>query len=303
MYLCRSYLLSQPGKSTSHRLFLLTPPIEELLNFKTSWSFLGSQVLQEYGPPALFGRRSEPYTAMSCQSLDELPFRTMLRLIEIDASTIKALLEKGKSKQSAITALLSVVIARSLALEIPTAGAFLSQIPYTMRRISGTDYETMANQTSTVEIGFEKEVLDTFRDPAENVADPIWDRTATDSAVLQEKIADCLNNNPVGLLRYISDHHEFYRKKLGKKREATWEVSNIGPVQSRVPNRDTWKIERAIFSQGAAIVGPAFQANVASVRDGPMTIAFSWQQNVIEESVMTNIIKSFESTLKMLAGS
>ena len=282
------------------------PPIEELVKFKNTWSFLLGQVLGEYGPHMIFGRSEEPYTGLQCLSLDELPFRTVLRLLEIDAEMVQSLLANCKLKKVSMTVLLSATLALSLALAVP-AETLIGQIPYTLRRATGTGYKTMANQTSAIQIDYEKELLRDFHEQdADQEADAtiqsVWQKAEEDSIRLRQAVADPLNNNLIGLLPYVTDHHEFYRKKLGKKRETTWEVSNIGATKARADETATWMVDRAIFTQGAAVVGPALNVNVASVIDGPMTLTFSWQQGVIEEGIIASTIATFETTLGKLAG-
>lgn len=284
----------------------LTPPIEELVKFKNTWSFLVSQVLEEYGPHMIFGRSEEPYTGLQCLSLDELPFRTVLRLLDIDAEMVQSLLANCKLRKVSMTALLSATLALSFALAVP-AETLLGQIPYTLRRATGTGYEAIVNQTSAIHIDYEKGLLRDFHQhdadqDAEATIQSVWQKAEEDSIRLRQAVADPLNNNVVGLLPYLTDHHEFHRKKLGKKRETTWEVSNIGAIKARADETRTWMIERAIFTQGAAVVGPALNLNVASVFDGPMTLTFSWQQGVIEESIIASTIATFETTLRKLAG-
>ena len=40
-------------------------------------------------------------------------------------------------------------------------------------------------------------------------------------------------------------------------------------------------VERVIFAQCAAPVGPALALNVAGVKGGPMTVTFSWQDKIV----------------------
>ena len=77
----------------------LPPPIEELVKFKTSWSFLISQVLQEYGPRILFGKKNNHFAGLDCELSEQLPYRTRLRLLELDPNAVKALLARCKPKK------------------------------------------------------------------------------------------------------------------------------------------------------------------------------------------------------------
>jgi Alcohol acetyltransferase len=285
---------------------LLTPPVEALVKFNISWIFLASQVLQEYGPRFLFGRKSTPYTGQDCTVSDLIPYRTRLRSLDIDPQTVKQLLAKCKAKNTSMTCLLSLVLVHSLATAVPSAESFIGTIPYTLRPVSGTDYQTMVNQTSALESDYSSELLQRLRETeleqnVQALARQLWEAAEQESALLRTHITNCLNNNLVGLLPYVSDHHEFYRKKLNRKREQTFEVSNIGATRPRTAVSSPWTVERVIFTQGAAVVGPALSLNVASVIDGPSTLTFSWQEKIIEDHIMTATTSRFESLLKALA--
>lgn len=284
----------------------LTPPIEELVKFHLSWGYLLGKVLEEYGPQHFFGKKHDHFAGSHCEVSDAYPYHTQLRLLTVNPVMVKSLLSECKSKQVSTSVLLSLLVARSLAIARGSADAFIGSLPYTLRRVSGTDYQRMVNQTSALETEYSSELLgelcnlDLDRNDTGGTA-KLWSVAVKESTRLKLHLDTCRTNNLVGLLPYVSDHHEFYKKKLGKKRELTFELSNIGVVKSSTNTSGSWNIERAIFTQGAAVVGPALNVNVASVHEGPMSITFSWQDKVIAEDVVTSTMTIFESTLGQLA--
>lgn len=274
-------------------------PVETLVNFSLSWGFLLGKVLEEYGPRFLFRKQTNYFTGEPCQLSDEFPYKTRIQLLTLESDTVKSLLTKCKSRKASITVLLSVILARALALAVPSAEAFLGSLPYALRIISGTDYDSMVNQVSALEVAYPSDVLPKLgKQPL--AIEAFWLEVEKGSTQLQTHLSNCLVNNLVALLPYVSDHHEYYRKKLGHSRETTFDMSNIGVLKSSPGPGHSWTAERSIFTQGAAVVGAALNVNVASVLDGPMTITFSWQENILREETVSGTIKHFDSTLAAL---
>ena len=289
-----------PGNHSSK----LKPCIENLVKFNISWSFLISEALQEYSPSLFryfFGKKPTTFTGRDCEVSEMIPCQTNLRLLELKADVVKPLLAKCQQKKVARTSLLSVIFVRALALAVPSAEAFIGSIPYSLRRSSGTAYDEMVNQVSALQTEYEVHLLQTLRRSSE-IEESIWTAAAHNSSGLQDHLSNCLQDNPVGLLPYVSDHHVFYQKKLGKKREQTFEVSNLGSVQPSASPDDVWNVERVIFAQCAAPVGAALALNVAGVNGGPMTVTFSWQDKIVEDEVVESAVRHFEDMIHALAG-
>jgi hypothetical protein len=274
-------------------------PVESLVKFTLSWGFLLGKVLEEYGPRFIFKREANYFTGEPCQLSDEFPYKTNIRLIAVEPALISSLLLKCKSKGISITVLLSAVLARALALAVTSAEAFTGSIDYSLRTVTGTDHGSMVNQVSGWDISYQMDAVSRLR-YQDLWTDALWQEAANQSAQLRAHLTDCRTNNPIALLPYVSDHREYYRKKLGHKRDHTFDVSNLGVFDPKAPSNGAWSVERSIFTQGAAIVGAALNINVASVRDGQMTITFSWQEHILPNDLVSGTILHFESTLKTL---
>jgi hypothetical protein len=274
-------------------------PVESLVKFSLSWGFLLGKILEEYGPRFIFKRETNYFTGEPCQLSDDVPYKTNIRLVAVEPALISSLLVKCKSKGVSITVLLSSVLARALALAFPSAEAFTGSIDYSLRTVTGTDHDSMVNQISGWDISYQRDAVIMVRNQ-ELLTDSLWQEAAKQSAHLRAHLSDCRTNNLVALLPYVSDHREYYRKKLGHKRETTFDVSNLGVFDLKATSEGDWLVERSIFTQGAAIVGAAINLNIASVRDGPMTITFSWQEHILPDDLVSDTIVHFKSTLDAL---
>lgn len=95
----------------------------------------------------------------------------------------------------------------------------------------------------------------------------IWPLAATWRREMRTKTATLPRDDVVGLLRYVTDFNKRWLNKLGKARDATWEISNIGSVRSRTVggSDEGWSISRSLFAQPVNVASPAIAFNVAGV--------------------------------------
>ena len=282
----------------------LIEPIEKLTAFPLSWSFLAKQILHEYAPRWLIGAPAPIWTGLPVQKLENLPLRSRLRVVRIPASEVALLLKKCKEKKVSLTSLLTASVVATLATmsrdpgadpdpdpdprgetekgtEVNAPALALRGItPYSLRRASGTSNDEIANQISAFSTDYPAALLARIRAASSSPSIPqkahlidlLWEISRTHHAQTQTELAQCPRDNVVGLLPYISDYLDFYKKKIGREREASFEVSNLGVFDAGVEGGGAswgnekmdegdrapqWKLENLLFTQGAAPVGPA----------------------------------------------
>ncbi|MCJ1295505.1 hypothetical protein MMC34_007068 [Xylographa carneopallida] len=274
----------------------LIEPIEKLTPLPLSWSFLIKQVVQEYAPRSLIGAPSPLWTGLPVQTLDKCPLRSRVQIVTIRRDRVESLLQECRKHGVTITSLLSATIVTILAKALPEAPRFLGWTAYTLRRATGTSMNDIVNQTSSFETNYPADSLDSIR-KASNITERVeslWSTATCFHAQMQDELARCPRDNPVGLLPYVSDHVKYYQKKFGKAREATWELSNLG-VFKKIPDSlpGVWTLEGMTFTQGAQPVGPAFTVNCASVQDGPLTMAITWQDSVVHQEIIDALAHGF----------
>ncbi|MCJ1248974.1 hypothetical protein MMC30_006195 [Trapelia coarctata] len=281
----------------------LIEPIEKLTVLPLSWLFLIKQVVQEYAPRWLIGAPSPLWAGLPIQTLDKCPFRSRVRIVTIQADGVESLLEEGKKHSVTLTSLLTAALVSALADALPGAPRFLGMTPYTLRRVTGTSMDNMVNQTSSFETSYQANFLNRIRKAsnAKERVESLWNTAGYFHAQMQDELARCPLDNLVGLLPYVFDHIKYYQKKIGKAREATWELSNLGvfrTTQESLPG--SWRLENMTFTQGAQPVGPAFAVNCVSVQGGPLTIAITWQDSVVHEDIIDALAHDFADLPRLL---
>ncbi|KAL8765778.1 MAG: hypothetical protein Q9209_007242 [Squamulea sp. 1 TL-2023] len=281
----------------------LVEPIEHCISLPLSWIFFLSQAFQEYAPRWLTGAPSALWAGLPTKTLDEYPYHTRVRVVSIEAAELEYLLQESKVHSVSLTSLLTATIASVLATELPAASKFIGVTPYTLRRVTGTSRDEMVNQSTAFETSYPADILDRHRraSTATDRLKSLWDTARYSHTHLHNELAKCPRDNLVGLLPYVSDHVEFYKKKISKAREATFELSNLGlwrPPPVSLPK--TWELDSMTFTQGAQPVGTAFTVNCVSVQDRSLSLAITWQDSIIQEDIVDAVAHGLSDLPRLL---
>ena len=281
----------------------LIEPIENLIVLPLSGLFLFKKVFEEYAPRWLIGPPSPLWAGLPTQTLDKCPFRSRIQIVNLQRDEVEGLLEESKKHGVTLTSLLTATLVHTLANALPGAPGFLGSTPYTLRRVTGTSIDEMVNQTTALDTSYPADFLDRIRKAsnATERVESLWNTAAFFHGQMQDEITKCPRDNLVGLLPYISDHVKYYQKKFGKAREVTWELSNLGMFKTAQEFFSrSWRLENMTFTQGAQPVGPGFSVNCVSIQDGPLTIALSWQDSVVDENIIAALVRNLTDLRSLL---
>ncbi|CAO1597093.1 hypothetical protein XANCAGTX0491_000920 [Xanthoria calcicola] len=281
----------------------LIEPIEKLIALPLSWMFLTKQVVKEYAPQWLIGAPSTIWAGLPHKTLHELPFHSRVRLVSIRAEDLQFLVEASRGHDVSLTSLLTASIASVLANGLPSASGFQGLTPYTLRRVTGTSMAEMVNQSTGFETPYAADTLDRIRkasDVTERL-DSLWATAKYTHTQMRRELDKCPKDNLVGLLPYVINHVDYYKKKFGKGREATWELSNLGVFKaSPGSSSKTWNLHSMIFTQGAQPLGSAFTVDCVSVQGKSLTLAITWQDRVVEEDLVDAVAQGFMDLPRLL---
>lgn len=274
----------------------LTEPIEKLIPFPLSWTFMMKKLLEEYAPHWLIGSPTTFWAGLPAKRLDELPYRTRVRLVNIQPDNLDRLIQAGRQHGVSLTSLLTATIVSALANKLPAASSFVGLTPYTLRRVTGTPVDEMVDQSTGFETPYPVDILDNIRESssAAERLESLWATAIYFHKQMHSELAKCPKDNLVGLLPYVIDSVAFYRKKFGKAREATFELSNLGVFKPTpgLPSK-TWTLDSMTFTQGAQPLGTAFTVNCVSVQDKSITLAITWQDRIVNEDVIDAVARGF----------
>lgn len=153
----------------------------------------------------------------------------------------------------------------------------------------------------------------------------MWDVARAVTASLRERVATLPRDDVSGLLKYIADMRAFNRSVDGKPASWTWQVSNVGAMQPCPPMTavkeqkaaphddgaaegsvaeeavDGWRIMRAVFSQSALSAATAVMLNLVGLVDGELTCTVTWQDGIMDDHVMEELVSDLQSLSGSLA--
>lgn len=295
-----------PPELKGHVLTFTGPPIlapsqEDLVRLHVSWSFFLQTLWSQFGPAWLKPTPApQPWTG---QPIDHEPQTLNLRMVTIAPDVVLRLVLACRTHGTTLTGILHVLILASFTRHVPAdvASSFsyqtaISLLPWAklppgvemdLNRVL-TDLTT--GTTDVWDAAIVSKLRTALREgDAGGEEELLWPLAATWRSEAKAKLATLPNDDIVGMLRYVSDFNKLQLDKLGKARDGTWVVSNVMSIEGRAVDGECgWCITRSLFSQ-SNVGGAAIAFNVAGVVDGPVTVVLSWQDTVLETTVVESI--------------
>ncbi|KAF7531853.1 hypothetical protein G7054_g8473 [Neopestalotiopsis clavispora] len=128
----------------------------------------------------------------------------------------------------------------------------------------------------------------------------LWEGGRGTKDTIQAAIARGVEDMPVACLAYVPDMLAWFQDKMGGRRWAAFEISNVGTVGSTTTLKDNgtgYEMETVLFSQSASACAGAIKISVATGRDGRLAVGFTWQMDAVETSTATEFVKAFAQLL------
>lgn len=296
----------------------LDPPQEDLVNFTKSWSFVLRTLWRELGPAWLQWKRAPvPWTG---KPITREPCRSRLRLVTIPAVAVPRILAACRAHGTTLTALLHALVLTSLARRVPpeeaAAPALRGSNPIDLRPFLTKKREAHTQQggggggggegpfgtiVSVQGHDFGPAAVAALREKAEEEDDDdIWKVAAGLRASMKAHLAKMPADDIMSLLGWVGDWQKFWLGKVGKPRQDSWEVSNIGSMPGSHGDGEGWRIQRCIMSQGANVAGAAIALSVAGVTGGDICIVAGWQEGIVETEIVEGLADDLQRWLDRL---
>ncbi|KAG9236427.1 alcohol acetyltransferase [Amylocarpus encephaloides] len=282
-----SILVNIPTSTT------LSPAVENRINFKISWLFLLAQLWKQVKPRWLFPDPLPPWTSTPISAANIARYISRVKILYLPPQTVKQVLSVCRKERATLTGLLHGLAVASFSTHVPEAQSFSSSTPYSLRGLSGmSTTDEMGVQVSGLPSAYSPELVMCIRSSKtpEQLSKRIWTIARDFRAEMSVEIAKLPNDNQIGLIPYISDLKGFFTEQIGKPRESTYEVSNVGVLRQK-DEGGTWNIERLCFTQSGMGTGAAVGINVASVTGGDLAVSFTWLQGDIEERLVHEVME------------
>lgn len=306
----------------------LLPPLDRAALFPISWSFLLGPLLAEYLPPMLaraLGVSSnisdDVWTGALVRPQRPTPpqlLRTAIRFTKVPRETCQHVLAVCRTHKVRLTGVLAVLTARALAAALRARrqeyNTLKAQTAIDLRRCLPTHQGSMSNCVSAVS---ELLTVSPLRQDT-SAAEPMQDLTSTGWAIAHG-ITECLSqassslaDQPVALLKYLSNFRDWTLRQAGKPSDASFSVSNVGVFDNDIPgsaphshaDQPRWSAEEMVFSQSADATGAPFNINVVSTKHGSLAITASWWPGMLgvedEASFMEGLCSDIERQLRII---
>lgn len=311
--------LNSPSSPTpelvNHRLVfstrpLLAPSQEDLVRPKISWSFFLKVLWSEFAPS--WAKPTPSPAPWTGKPVTPEPHKLHLRAVTIAPSTVTRLIAACRAHGTTLTGILHILVLASFARRVPdgVASSFsgetsISLLPWA-KLPDGLDMDlsrVLTDLTTGTKRVWEAATVEDIRskfceaDANANAEEElIWPLAATWRDELKAKVATLPNDDVVGLMQYITDFRKRWLNKLGKARDATWDLSNVGTIRGHcLDGSGPWSIQRSLFTQPVLVAGAAVGINVAGIDGGPVNLVLSWQETVVEEVIVHGVAEDLQA--------
>ena len=294
-----------------------TPPQEELLRPKVSWSFFFKCLWDEFGPAWLKG--PPPVTPWTGRPIALTPHELNLRMITIPSEAVPSVLAACRLHSTTLTALLHVLVLCSLSLRVApdSSPTFRAKTPISLQPYAkaqdGTRLDLsgrMTNMSTAMDHNFDPQTIAAIRSRVpggghgqDGLSDSaVWQIAKSVKDEIKEKVAALPNDDVTALLAWVGDWRQRWLGKIGKPRDESWALSNIGSVRygeygGGESGTGGWRVRRSIFAQPSMVVGSAFGINVSGVAGGVVTATLNWQQGIVDAELMGGVAEDLSTWL------
>ena len=292
----------------------LIPGMEVTVPFKVSWSYLlrtiwNEIIYKDIVPAWLKATPSANDTPWTAEKVTLEPFGSNIRLIEISETTLQSLIKACRAHNTTLTPLLHAYIASSLACRLPhdVAPTFAVTTPIDLRRCAKPGYDVwkgiaclVAAHEGTINAATVAELRVSTEKGKENGTSEatIWSTATALGMEIRTKADSLPNDDVVAMMDWVSDWNEFWTKRIGKARDSSWEVSNIGALRSSATQpQDQCTITRSIMTQGALPAGAAFSVNVSGVEGHGVCLTLTWQEGIVSSSLIDALVSDLKASI------
>ncbi|KZL87199.1 l-amino acid oxidase [Colletotrichum incanum] len=270
--------------------FLLGPLIAVLVpSFVANWLGVKPQIAEVddetwAGSPACFDP-SHPEASRS---------KVVVRLVE--ARLVEKAVQESRRHGAKLTGTLHQFIVRALSRIVVGSQTtkLISQTSINMRRSVGVPVHEMGEFVSATYVTHPKSSSSGPLSPDE------W-AIASSSTKRFAKAAVTLQDQPIGLLRYVPNMKKWLSGKIGQRRDCSYEVSNIGVFVDEHPESSSKaRIQQVVFAQPGHVSSAPICFNFSTMQGGSMVYTVTWPTGALgvaeteEENLIDAVCKSIQ---------
>ncbi|KAI1625348.1 alcohol acetyltransferase [Exophiala viscosa] len=249
----------------------LLPPLDDIPRASASASQAGAR---------------ENMSGVWTGAVQSLPIQTRLRSLWLSTEQSRRLAQQCKKNGVSVTAALQTMLAAAIFQQIPEGYTTLkTSCPVSLRA-------WLPSPVSAESIGV---FVDTF--PEKYHRGPFsWEEAKRAKQTIDKVMHNRCGHGLIENLARIQDVKAEVDENMGQPRRASLEMSNVGKLGPLQPGQG-YQIESLLFSQSAGAMSAALKVSIVTGRDGRLSLAFTWQEGVIEDGFGEKVIEEFEKIL------
>jgi hypothetical protein len=291
--------LDTPGRLPISWSFLLRPRITLFIP-KTIADWLGVQV---HIAPVNDGTWTGAPVSFHPQNT-----HSKIKLQTVSTPVLEKAIRTSRLHDAKLTGTLHQLIARALSQAItdPAVTNFVCQTTVNMRQSIGKGEDDMGEIVSGCYSSYPRPDCSSL--PLSSLD---WKAAANTTRSLAET-ASTLQDQPIGLLRYLPSMREWLVGKIGQRRDSSFEVSNLGSFDPSTiaPAPGTTgkhvRIESMIFGTPGLVVSSPLAFNFSGIKGGDLNYTVAWRKGALgvaeeeEERFVESICSSLTAGLQDL---
>jgi len=287
----------------------LIPCVEQLADLSVSPLTIFREIFHLLCPTSWTPLHSA-WTGSPVPAIDTFPAK--LRTLRYTPSETAQILGLCRTHGSTLTAVLHtlsvLIISESLAADPATSGKFKclsSSIPVSLRRLTGTSAYEMCNEASRYHSY--PPLMTLPQGHTSWIHEFPWHVASQLTSTLRKQQKEAAEH--VGILKFLFGNYEGYFKgMLGKKRNFTLQISNlghfpsiaedvVGGASSQTAGSPEWAIEDMFFTQCLPASGAAIAVNVTGTPAGGLGMSVSWGNDAIDDSKGELFFRNFKEAI------
>lgn len=242
------------------------------------------------------------WTGEAISQTPTINVKHMVRIVTIPAEELSDVLQKCKQAKITLTTLLHVLICTSLRRGInEDVPGFRSVTPMSVRQHTGASKRDIVDHVSFLTSYVSRAELEKIQgcEPGSTAEwEHIIELAQSFGSDISTKAGQFPHGSMVTSLSRIQDLVSHFRSQGGTERMYTYEVSNLGSTSDiSPPGGSNLKLEKLIFTQCAVVAGPAIVFNCVSTRGGPLVFSITWQEGIVEGSLVDRVVGELEDRL------
>lgn len=287
----------------------IAPPLEDRTDISVSFKTTVGTIYDASAPLSLRSHR-KAWTANPIPKELSLKIETRIRKIDPhDARSLIALCRENKCTLTAfIHTLATLVLSHHLtAFENEKKyKTFSTVVPISLRRFTGTSPLDICDHV-TIYHSYPKIMRDIPVYPPTRDSFP-WQTAAKYTTTLHanlEKAREVIGT--IGFIYKLGGASNYFTEQLGKKRDYTLVLSNIGAMpklrdlgEKQRDDGVLWQVDDIGFGQSDNVLGSAIKINMAGSPSGAVSAIYNWGEKNIDSQLVEAFIEDIHNAISTI---